>query len=134
MSCPHTETTAILAAFGEAPADFEQHLEHCMDCRSVMQEHLQTLSVLEPALHQAPEPIIPANPRFTPPATGFLIAAAILLGFQFTGSTSTPAPSAIDSPLHTQITVKEIDLFEDSIDTELALLEMEIALFNLEES
>jgi hypothetical protein len=134
MSCPHTETTAVLAAFGEAPADFEQHLAQCMDCRTVVQEHLQTLSALEPALQQQSEPMAPIKPRFSPPAIVFLIAAAILLGFQFTSSTSIPAPSAIDSPLHTQITVKEIDLFEDSIDSELALLEMEIALFNLEES
>ena len=134
MSCPHTETTAILAAFGEAPADFEQHLEHCMDCRPVVQEHLQTLSILEPALQQQSEPVAPIKPRCTLPATGFLIAAAILLGFQFTSRTSTPSPSAIDSPLHTQITVKEIDLFDDSIDAELASLEMEIALFNIEES
>lgn len=134
MSCPHTETTAVLAAFGEAPADFEQHLEQCMDCRTVVQEHLQTLSALEPALQQQSEPMASIKPRFTPPAIVFLIAAGVLLGFQFTTSPSAPASSALKPSLQTQITAKEVDPFDAAIDAELASLEIEIALFNLEES
>ena len=49
MSCPHTKTTAVLAAFGEAPEDFESHLSACSECRQVVSEHLQTLSLIEPA-------------------------------------------------------------------------------------
>ena len=50
MSCPHTETTAILAAFGEAPESFEAHLETCTPCRSVVAEHTQTLAALDPVM------------------------------------------------------------------------------------
>ena len=132
MSCPHTETTAILAVFGEAPVDFEHHLSVCAACRSVVQEHLSTLAIVEPVVGSSVQPVAPTATRFNPYASGFLLAAAVLLGLQFSQQTPTPPLPSLDNPIHTQITPTE-DLL-DPFDVELAALELEIALFNMEES
>jgi hypothetical protein len=130
MSCTHSDTTAILAVFGEAPADFEAHLSTCEDCRSVVRSHLHTLAVLEPALETKPTTEAGAVRRFNPYASSFLLAAAVLLGIQF--SSTAPPPQDVTEPLHTQTTLTED--FLDPIDAEMAALELEIALFHLEES
>ena len=128
MSCPHSETTAILAVFGEAPDEFELHLSTCSECRDVVSTHLKTLGVIEPVLADRFKPEIRPMNRY---AFGFLLAAAVLLAIQFGSSTETPTKKP---SFHTQTTVISDGFINDPIDDELASLEMEIALFNLEES
>jgi hypothetical protein len=132
MNCTHSDTTAILAVFGEAPANFEAHLSACEDCRSVVRSHLHTLAVLEPALEAEPTPATDAAHRFNPYASGFLLAAAVLLGIQFSSTHPPSTPQDLTDPIHTQATLTEDAL--DPIDAELAALEFEIAQFHLEES
>jgi len=128
MSCPHTDTSAVLAAFGEAPDDFELHLSDCSECRAVVAQHLETLSIVEPTLANV---TTETRVRSNFYAIRYLIAAAILLTVQFLPAWETPheAPT-----VHTPITTLSDDIFDDHIDNELASLEMELALFNLEES
>ena len=135
MSCPHAETTAILAVFGEAPADFETHLGQCAQCREVVQSHTQTISVLEPTLSSPPEetPEAPlSRTSWTPPAVIFLLAAAVLLILQFNRPATDSGRLEIDSPIHTATSIIETNPFESPLDSELESLEMELALLNLE--
>ena len=127
MSCPHTETTAVLAAFGEAPEDFESHLSACSECRQVVSEHLQTLSMIEPAMTPEAPGSTKVMSRY---AIGFLMAAAVLLAIQFLPTETAPLTPPIE---HASTTTLD-DIFNEPIDDELAALEMELALFNLEES
>ena len=124
MSCPHTETTAILAAFGEAPADFEEHLRVCSDCLDVVRQHTSTLATIEPLLQQSHRP----QQRWRLPAVGFFIAASGLLAFQFS------VPTNVETPTSNQTLAMEVDLFDDPIDENLTSIELEIELFHLEES
>ena len=130
MSCPHTETTAVLAAFGEAPPEFENHLSTCDACRTVVRQHTATLAALEPMM-DAP---INSTPRWSPPAVVFLMAAAALLAVQFTNGATHPDPTQTDAPLPTQIGDPEVDSFNDHLDDQLASLELQLDLFHLEES
>ena len=130
MSCPHTETTAILATFGEAPPEFEVHLSACEACRAVVQQHTATLAALEPLLEQTPAPAH----RWSPPAIGFLLAAAVLLAVQFTQVGPDSAKEQVDSPIHAQTITPEINPFDDGLDDQLASLELQLDLFYLEES
>ena len=130
MSCPHTETTAILATFGEAPPDFEAHLATCEACRSVVQQHTATLATLAPLLEPQPSP----ERRWSPHAVGFLLAAIILLAFQFTQTGPDAAKEQVDSPIHAQTITPEVDPFDDGLDDQLASLELQLELFYLEES
>ena len=128
MSCEHSETTAVLAAFGEAPESFESHLAACPECRTVVAEHLETLSLIEPAVSEIkPTPSRGIN-RY---AAGFLIAAGMLLAAQF----EKPPQQAQEHTAHHARAFADIDItFDDDIDQQLASLELEVALFNLEES
>jgi len=65
---------------------------------------------------------------------GFLIAATALLAFQATTGNPDSGRAALDSPIHTQVTFLDISSLENTIDDDLVSLEMELALFNLEES
>ena len=65
---------------------------------------------------------------------GFLIAATALLAFQFTVGDPDSGRATMDSPIHTQVTFRDISSIENTIDEDLVSLEMELALFNLEES
>lgn len=134
MSCQHSTTTAVLAAFGEAPPEFEEHLSGCADCLATVQEHTGTLAILEPAIHTRPPTASDKSPNWRTPMIGFLIAATALLAFQFTASDPDPGRAALDSPIHTQVTFLDTPSFESAIDNDLVSLEMELALFNLEES
>mgnify|MGYP001318489438 CR=1 FL=1 len=127
MTCVHTETTAVLAAFGEAPPEFEHHLNTCQACRQVVNEHLQTLSVVNLARDEV---VQTAPAQWNPYAAGFLAAAALLLAVQF----GIQEPATITSPAHTPPTITEQALFDTPLDDELASIEMELALFNLEET
>jgi hypothetical protein len=128
MSCEHSQTTAVLAAFGEAPDSFEDHLSGCAECRKVVAEHLQTISMIEPALVDKPAA---THPKINPYALGFLLAAAVLLAIQFAPS----ADSSIQKPsFHTQTTPQFEAFPNEAIDDDLASLEMELALFTLEET
>ncbi len=128
MSCPHADTTAVLAAFGEAPDDFEHHLSECSECRDVVAQHLETLSIVEPTLTNATARV---ERRTHVYAIGFLMAAAALLTVQFFPNGEPPhEPPTVHTPTATLAD----DFFDDHIDNELASLEMELALFNLEES
>lgn len=128
MNCKHTETTAVLAAFGEAPTDFEQHLAECAACRNVVRQHTETLAALLPVT----EGVRSAPKRWHAPAIGFLSAAAILLATQFTSVTSPTLGPSIESidPTHQ----RDHELFSDTLDSDLAMLEIELALYYLEES
>lgn len=128
MTCVHTDTTAVLAAFGEAPPEFEQHLAECAACRQVVSEHLQTLSVID-SRERADES--PAPSRWNPYAAGFLAAAAVLLAVQLGQSAQVTAPHAAINP--PTITIEHAP-FDIPLDDELASIEMELALFNLEET
>ncbi len=130
MKCVHTETTAVLAAFGEAPPEFEHHLTQCAACRQAVSENLQTLSIIDPATAAEPEPE-PDRSRWNPYATGFLAAAGLLLAFQLGQQPSVAGPTPLQAP-----TALSADpaLFDSPLDDELAAIEMELALFNLEET
>ena len=60
MSCPHIQTTAVLAAFGEAPPEYDAHLQGCADCQAVVDAHTETLAVLATSA-----PILPATKKRT---------------------------------------------------------------------
>ena len=122
MSCPHTETTAVLAAFGEAPADFEAHLRTCPACLDVVRQHTSTLATIEPILNSSHTP----TARWRLPAVGVLIAAVGLLTLQ--------APSNEGQSIQNQTLTMEVDLFDDPIDENLSTIELEIELFHLEET
>jgi len=126
MTCPHTETTAVLAAFGEAPPDFEAHISECSSCRRTVAEHLQTLGSLDLA---SPAAGRPQEGRWNRYAAAFLLAASILLALQFTPHHSSSVPTA---PTQT-ITLDALP-FDAPLDDELESLEMELALFTLEET
>jgi hypothetical protein len=119
-----------LAAFGEAPPEFEDHLSNCEDCRSVVQQHTSTLAALEPLMDKPHEP----TKRWSPPAIVFLMAAAVLLAVQFTSEATHPDLPHTDSPLHAQTVTPEMDSFDDHLDDQLASLELQLDLFHLEES
>ena len=131
MSCQLSSTTAVLAAFGEAPPQFGEHLSECADCRATVKEHTETLAILEPAIQSQTKP---ATHSWRVPMIGFLIAATALLAFQFSTIAPVPGRSALDSPIHTQAIFLDTPSFESTIDEDLGSLEMELALFNLEES
>lgn len=114
MTCPHAETTAILAVFDEAPADFADHLAGCGDCQTVVAEHRQTVAVITPALSAAPAP----GPRRWPILALLLAAAAALLILR-------PAP--LPAPLPSLTHLDPID------DSELLSMELELALMDLED-
>jgi hypothetical protein len=129
MSCPHTHTTAVLAAFGEAPVEFEEHLAQCSECRTAVHEHSETLAILEPLAPTATE----YSRRWKPPAVGFLLAAAALLAVQF----SLPQTSTVSHVISDKViesTPNDQSLFNDPLDDDLASLEIELALYYLEES
>ena len=126
MSCPHTETTAVLAAFGEAPTDFEAHLQQCDACLQVVRQHTSTLAAIEPLTRVEQKD----KKQWSIPAIGFLIAAASLLALQFTD----PSKVNTGTIVPTQTLTMEVDLFDDPIDENLTSIELEIDLFLLEES
>ena len=130
MTCPHTDTTAILAAFGEAPVEFEAHLAECAACRSAVRQHTSTLAALEPLNHtNTRQPV-----RWSIPAIGFLIAAATLLAVQFRGPTEPFLTASLETTPSIQPAVIYDFLFDDGLDDDLASLEIELALYHLEES
>ena len=129
MSCPHTHTTAVLAAFGEAPVEFEAHLAQCSECRAAVQEHTETLAALEPLAQTVPE----HARRWKPPAVGFLLAAAVLMAVQFSLPESSTVSHVISDKV-TESTFTDQPLFNDPLDDDLASLEIELALYYLEES
>jgi len=130
MKCVHTETTAVLAAFGEAPPEFEDHLAGCAACRQVVSEHLQTLSIID-STDVEMDARTPS--RWNPYAAGFLVAAGMLLAVQLGqhhGSTTDPS---VHHQAQTTVTTEQAP-FDIPLDDELASIEMELALFNLEET
>jgi hypothetical protein len=130
MRCPHTETTAILAAFGEAPADFGDHLDSCAECRQVVDMHTETLTVLENA-----QPARSATPRRWPSWTaGLLLAAAALLAVSTFNIGADPDRNAVDSPVPTPRLVHAGTPlpFQSNLDSALSDLEMELALLDME--
>lgn len=128
MTCIHTNTTAVLAAFGEAPTDFEEHLAKCSACRDVVRRHTHTLATIVPVT----APVRPEPRRWTAPAIGFLAAAAIVLATQLAPQSLQPARMGVlpaAAPHHV-----DREPFYDTLDNDLAMLEIEIALYYLEES
>jgi hypothetical protein len=128
MKCPHTETTAVLAAFGEAPPEFEAHIATCSACREAVQEHISTLAHLQPLR----EPARKTAPRWNRYAAGFLMAATVLLAVQFP-STNPIEPVQQRTTAATPMT-DTIEPFHDSLDDDLASLELALDLYYLEES
>jgi len=119
MSCHHADTTAILALFGEADADFEDHLRGCAACQATVAGHRETIAVISPHLS------VPAKRRLWPAAllgTIAAIAAALLLTvLPLEGTTSADLATVSDT---------EADLLDDG----LLALELELALINLEDN
>ncbi|MFT5685148.1 MAG: hypothetical protein ACI8RZ_006097 [Myxococcota bacterium] len=114
MTCPHAETTAILAVFDEAPPDFADHLAGCCDCQTVVAEHRQTIAVITPVL-SAPAP---STRRW--PILALLLAAAVTL------IVLRPTPP-IPAPLPSLTTLDTLD------DSDLHSMELELALMDLED-
>ena len=135
MSCPHAETTALLAVFGEAPSEFEAHLNNCAECLEVVQSHTQTLSIVEPILKR---PQVPAAPRdrnkrrWASATVLVLLAATLLLAIQLAEPSSDPSRLAVDSPIPTATVLNLSRPFDSSLDSDLDTLEIELALFSLE--
>ena len=134
MKCVHTETTAVLAVFGEAPQEFEQHLAECAVCRRAVSDHLETLSILaadDANPGELVHPVESERPRWNPYAASFLAAAAVLLVVQL----GQQSPVTMSAPTSTQVAfTPESETFDIPLDDEIASLEMELALFNLEET
>jgi hypothetical protein len=116
MTCPHTATTAILAVFDEAPADFADHLAGCSTCQIVVDEHRQTVAAITPTL--LAQPRRPASRYRYWPAAALLLAAATALFSLRQPPLSQPTPS-----LSTLDISHDHDLF--SLELELALMELE---------
>ena len=129
MSCPHTETTAVLAAFGEAPAAFDTHLQSCTDCQAVVDAHTETLAVLAPVIPAAAE----VNRTWRGGLTVMLLAAAALLAIRGLSPSVDPAREAIDSPVPQIGHSAALELsFESTLDSDLSDLELELAVMSLE--
>jgi hypothetical protein len=130
MSCPHTQTTAVLAAFGEAPADFEAHLQVCADCQTAVDAHTQTLAVLAPV---APS-VARSRPRpWRSGVTMLLLAAAALLAIRTLSPEVDPDRLALDSPVPEVHHTAALTLsFESDLDSDLSDLELELAMISLE--
>ena len=131
MSCPHTDTTAVLAAFGEAPDTFNNHLQDCSACRTVVQQHTDTLAVLDGA--RTP-PVHQRDRRWPAWTAGALLAAAALLAISTGGSTPEPAHHSAASPSTVLVPspVQTALPFQSSLDSDLSNLELELALLDLE--
>ena len=119
MTCPHAETTAILAVFGEAPADFAEHLVDCEACQAVVNEHRQTVALISPVLQA---PATPERRRRRWPLLAVLAAAAALLVLR-----PSPAPTPTHAPLPS---LTELQPIAD--DSEIFAMELELALMDLE--
>lgn len=120
MSCPHTETTAILAVFGEAPPDFAEHLVGCGDCQAVIDEHRQTIALISPVLQA---PAAPARRSRRWPLAAVLVAAAALLVLR-----PSPAPAPAVAPLPSLSALQPID-----DDSEIFAMELELTLMDLDD-
>jgi hypothetical protein len=135
MSCPHAESTALLAVFGEAPAEFETHLNSCAECLEIVQSHTQTLSIVEPTLQRTQAPTEPRNKnnsRWFPATVLVLLAATLLLAIQMATPSSDPGRLVVDSPIHTATIPALSRPFDSSLDSDLDSLEIELAFFSLE--
>jgi hypothetical protein len=131
--CTHSETTAVLAAFGEAPADFEQHLSTCDACQQVVAEHSQTVALIAPVMADR-GPAEPAtNSRgWHPVAAIMLLAAAVLLMVSGLGIGTDAGQARLDSPLHTASPDGLDAAFTGFIDSDIDALEMDLALLDME--
>ncbi len=131
MSCPHNETTAILAAFGEAPDGFDSHLLGCDECTEVVKQHTETLAVLDGAI----QPVTTKRARRWPTWTaGALLAAAGLLAISTMNTEADPRHGTIDSPVTVapQVHLDTTLPFQSSLDSDLSELEFDLALLDLE--
>lgn len=118
MTCPHAETTAILALFGEAPPSFDAHLRGCADCQETLGAHQETLDLITPHLPAAPAVRLwPAALISTAAAAA---AAALLLLAAPPAQPTAPPLAALDDEIH-------------QFDEELLSLELELALMDLED-
>ena len=132
MTCSHTETTAVLAVFGEAPADFAQHLEACAACREAVAAHTQTVALVGPILRgrvrerQSLPYQSASRGGWSVPALGLALAAGLLLVLQDQGGALHEV--AGDTGL-----ASDMSLMVDSIDSEIEGLELELALLVLED-
>lgn len=67
MTCEHAETTVLLYLFGEAPAEYEEHLAQCEECQEALAEHAATVRAVEPVFRgdgeAANESAIRSDPR-----------------------------------------------------------------------
>ncbi|MEL6343820.1 MAG: hypothetical protein AAFV53_11855 [Myxococcota bacterium] len=131
MTCEHSETTAILVLFDEAPPWFAAHLAQCPDCQAVLAEHRETIDVITPHL---PKPVPKPTPapifwrrRWRPVAAGMALAAAALLFVSQMDTRWTNTNTAEDGPA---LAFAETAAWK-ALDDELLSLEMELALMDL---
>ena len=118
MTCPHAETTAILAVFDEAPRGFADHLSGCGECQAVVDEHRQTVAIISPVI-QTSTPRSPSTRRW--PIVALLAAAAALLVLR---PATAPPPTSAPIP-------EFAELHDD--DHEIFAMELELALMDLED-
>ena len=130
MTCPHAETTAILALFDEAPPDFADHLVGCPDCQATLAEHRETLAVVAPHM-----PTAPPRPRSRPRRAAILIATAALAAATLLAVRLWPIPPAGGHPT-TGGDVLALEALDATAadDSRLLALELELALMHLEDN
>ena len=148
MSCPEADTKAILYLFGEAGDDFENHLRQCDHCKRVVDQHNETLEILEESTvgqhlnahgkatkDNLLDVTISANNHkmyrgvtwLTLPAVA--VAALLLV----VSPVSVSENDSGDTPNYQSPTVSTMVLtMGNSIDDEFASLELELAMIDLE--
>jgi hypothetical protein len=131
MTCPHTDTTAVLAAFGEAPPEFSAHLDQCPSCRDTIRTHTETLATLG-AIEEVAPPAPRHKTRWTSWSAGMLLAAAALLAVSVQQLGDDPQRYAQDSPVPLARLSSSPLPFQSDLDSDIADLELELALLNLE--
>jgi len=132
VNCPHSEATAVLAAFGEAPEDFNAHLMGCPECQATVNAHTETLATLAPTTISANTPTLP--PAFWRRSAAVLAVAAVaLLAMRALSPGPDAQHQAIDSPVTEALNPQALELsFESTVDSDISDLELELALMSLE--
>lgn len=118
MTCPHATTTVVAHLFGEAPADYADHLAACDACQRALVAHADTLDLVAPVLAaSAVAPTVLPAPANRPSWLRLMPAAALAAAVAL--FVAAPLPTRPPSPLAGEVAF-------DTIDAELALLDLEL--------
>lgn len=140
-SCPHVETTTLQWLWGEGPEDHVHHVARCGECQRVIEEHEGVLGAVSVAatptravseeLEQARQP--GGRRRGLMLASALALAAALVLFVRPPADTSHPGKTG---PVDTGVIEVLPDpkalldaspLFADSLDQDLAALDIELS-------